>query len=129
VRVIILPNNLFNASGVDVERLARIEKRWRTLLFTSASLGVLFGVTGLTLGALSLLGLPDDSARFGQTGMWLVGAFIPLMLFAAHAMDKTQAARKAARMERAKKRGYEWEGPVNVNASGLPQRAVAYPAR
>lgn len=100
-----MPNNLFHGQPANEERLARSEKRWGAALFVSAVTGISAGLLGLTLGALSLIGISDIEPHMGHLGTWLVGAFIPLMLFAAHALDKAQEAKKAARLEYCKKHG------------------------
>lgn len=108
MRVIVLPNNLFR-ENVDEEKLNKTITRWKTVLFISAVSGVFSGVIGLVLSGLTLLGLSDYLRGVGHLGNWMVAAFFPLMILAAHALDKMQAAKKVLRLDKCRKQGLKDE--------------------
>lgn len=104
----VLPNNLLR-EPVDEERLNRTVTRWKTLLFITAVCGVFSGVIGLVLSGLTLLGLSDYLRGVGHFGNWMITAFFPLLILAAHALDKVQAAKKVLRLEKCRKQGLKDE--------------------
>jgi hypothetical protein len=106
VKVIILPNNLFS-EPIDEEGLNKSVARWKAVLFISAACGVFSGVIGLVLSGLTLLGLSDYLSGVGHLGNWMVGAFFPLLILAAHALDKVQDAKKVLRLTSCRKQGFK----------------------
>jgi hypothetical protein len=104
MRVIILPNNLFS-EPMDEAALNKSVTRWKAVLFISAACGSFSGMVGLVLSGLTMLGLSDYLLGVGHLGNWMVGAFFPLLIVAAHALDKVQDAKKALRLASCRKQG------------------------
>lgn len=75
------------------------------VLFVSGILGVGCGVFGLAMSVMPYIGLSDYLAGIGHIANWFIAFFIPLMLLAAHALDKAGQARKAIRTAHARKHG------------------------
>lgn len=62
--------------------------RWTTALYLGFIAGILCALTGLTLGAISYLGLFKNPAAVNQIGNFMIIAAFPLMMLGAHALDK-----------------------------------------
>jgi hypothetical protein len=70
--------------GNEKNRLSR----WRLTLFFSAAAGIISALSGLLLGAISYFGFFRNAKAVNQTGNLLIIAAFPLMMLAAHALDK-----------------------------------------
>jgi hypothetical protein len=104
MKVIVLPNNLYQESDDrEFDKLCRSERRWMTVLFISGIFGAGSGLLGLFLGGLTWIGVSDSATGIGHISNWLIAFFLPLMVLAAHALDKAGEARKAIRIARCKK--------------------------
>lgn len=71
-------------------------------LFVSSILGIVLGIAGFVLSALSLFGFSAQQ-NVSRLGTWMIVAVFPLMMFAAHCLDKIGAANKAEKMKRFKR--------------------------
>jgi len=106
VKVIVLPNDLFyEKNNDDLDHLCTLKGRWMALVFISGILGVGCGLFGLLLSVTPYVGLSDYIAGIGHLGNWLIAFFIPLMILAAHALDKVGQIQKTIRINYCKKHG------------------------
>ncbi len=62
--------------------------RWTYILFISMGGGILLGLAGLVLGAISYLVAFKNADRINFAGNFMLIAAFPLMMFGAHALDK-----------------------------------------
>ena len=62
--------------------------RWRRAFYGSSVAGIISAATGLLLGAVSYIEPPAVGADVNQIGNFLIIAAFPLMMLAAHALDK-----------------------------------------
>lgn len=81
------------------------ESRWTYCLFISSTLGVGAGLVGMVIGAFSLIGLLDGNRGIQTVGTWLIVAAFPLLILAAHCLDKAREAEKAMRLEHCRRHG------------------------
>ncbi len=104
MREVILPKILISKKEAESE-FSRSRKRWMNALFVSSILGIILGVAGFVISALSLFGFLAEKQNVSRLGTWLIVAVFPLMFFLAHCLDKINAANKAEKMERFKRQG------------------------
>lgn len=109
MREVILPKILI-LNKADESVFAKSRKRWLNALFASSILGIVLGFTGFVISALSLFGFLAEKHNVSRLGTWLIIAVFPLMMFAAHCLDKIDAANKAERIERFKRQGMSGDG-------------------
>jgi cytochrome c biogenesis protein CcdA len=69
-------------------RLVKRRRRWALGLAVSCMAAFLTGLVGLVLGAISLLHLVPADRDWGIYGPVLLMVAFPLMILAAHCMDK-----------------------------------------
>jgi hypothetical protein len=67
------------------------------LLISSIAAGVT-GIFGVALAVLSLIHVIPAMGRLGLTGTFLLALTFPLMVFAAHCLDKVDDANRTYRM-------------------------------
>lgn len=70
---------------------------WTFILLFAATTGISFGLTGLTLSALAFFEATESAAFDRQLGALLIAVSFPLVMLAAHALDKwseSNAAKK-----------------------------------
>ena len=77
----------------DAEKKALDNRRkqmilWTTTLYLSVVAGILCAATGLILGAISYIGLFVNADAVNQIGNFMIIIAFPLMMLAAHALDK-----------------------------------------
>lgn len=70
-----------------------------------AFLALAFGLFGLSMGIAAILNLLDSNSWLPLIGTLALCSAFPLMLLAAHCMDRLSEIRKAARVEYCKKNG------------------------
>ncbi len=70
--------------GSTKKRIAR----WSAALYLTIIAGIICASTGLTLGAISYLGLFENPGAINQIGNFMIIAAFPLMMFGAHALDQ-----------------------------------------
>ncbi|QQS42201.1 MAG: hypothetical protein IPM63_04450 [Acidobacteriota bacterium] len=68
--------------------ISAAQTRWAIALSVSASAGFLSDIAGISLCAVSYLGVLPGSDLLNIAGTWLIVAGLPLIFFAAHCMDK-----------------------------------------
>jgi hypothetical protein len=90
----------------DMHRLEMSLRRWTAGLLISAVLGGLTGLTGLGIGALSILGVAHETSVV-TLGTLSIALSFPLLILAAHCLDKVDACDKAIRLERCRKTGFK----------------------
>ena len=71
---------------------------WTATLLVSATLGAVAGVGGLVIAGISRLEPNVIRSHAGTMGVVLSMAFLPLLFFTAHCMDKFAHARKQIRL-------------------------------
>jgi hypothetical protein len=84
---------------------AKQEFRFTAGLCVFAALALVSGICGLAIGAASIFDLIDSHSWISIFGTLLLCLSFPLMIVAAHFMDKLSDLRKAARIESCKKTG------------------------
>ena len=77
---------------------ARLE-RWKFMLLVSSVCGGVCGLVGMTLGLMSLLGLLNGYRLLDDLGTVLLVCAFPLIILAAHCLDKAYEADKAITYE------------------------------
>lgn len=70
-------------------------KKWLVGFFISSITGVCAGLAGLVISALWTLGFLRAAPGLNQTGTWLAVAAFPLLIFAAHCLDKAARAERS----------------------------------
>ncbi len=104
MREVILPKILI-LNKADESEFSKSRKRWMHALFVSSILGIVSGITGFVISALSLFGFLAEKHNVSRFGTWLIVAVFPLMILAANCLDKIGAINKAERIERCKRQG------------------------
>lgn len=74
--------------------LCRKRNRWLIGFSVSSIAGVCAGLTGLAISALWALGFLPAAPDPDRLGTWLVAAAFPLLILAAHCLDKTADVEK-----------------------------------
>src|ERR1044072_552757 len=75
--------------------LCRKRNRWLIGFFVSSIAGVCAGLTGLAISALWTLGFLQAAPDLNPLGTWLVVAAAPLLIPAAHCLDKAAQTGKS----------------------------------
>lgn len=78
-------------------------KFWTNTLLFSSILGIVLESAGLFISGLTLFGLVQDRPKIGGLGIWLIIGFFPLLILAAHCLDKIGEANKTLRIEHYKR--------------------------
>lgn len=79
--------------------------RWKFTLLFSSLLGGICLLVGTTLGLLSLLGLLTNYPMLDNFGTAMLAVGFPLLVLAAHSLDKAHDAETATRIEYCKRTG------------------------
>ena len=99
-----LSNNSVFATETDEAKLSKSRDRWTAVLLSSSVLGLAAGLGGLALSIVSWF-FHDTTKGVSELGTLLVVAFFPLLILAAHSLDKVREAEKALRMEHCRRHG------------------------
>jgi 4-hydroxybenzoate polyprenyltransferase len=92
--------------AADVETsLRRSLRHWTIGIFVSVGSAVFSTLSGLAIGAASLLGLVTQHSGLSVLGTLLIVAAFPLAIIAAHCMDKADEADRAIRLEYCRQHG------------------------
>jgi hypothetical protein len=95
-----LPNSLYKAKKkVTRKTLQTSLERWNVTFVFSSAFGAFCGFVGTILGTLSLLGLLQAYRSIDQLGTALLVAAFPLLILAAHSLDKAHEIDKAINIE------------------------------
>jgi hypothetical protein len=95
-----LPNSLYKAKKkVTRKTLQASLERWNVTLVFSSAFGAFCGLLGTILGTLSLFGLLQAYRSIDQLGIALLVAAFPLMVLAAHSLDKAHEIDKTINIE------------------------------
>ena len=78
-------------------------KFWTNALLFSSILGIVLESAGLFISGLSLFGLVQNRSGISRLGIWLIIGFFPLLILAAHCLDKIGKANKTLRIEHYKR--------------------------
>lgn len=96
---------------------------WTSGLLASAIAGGAAGLGGLAIGILSITGFIQSGAELSAPGSVLVAISFPLLILAAHCIDRVAAADKAIRLEYCRQNGlnddidpYRLEREIELNA-------------
>ena len=81
----------------------RARRFWSAALFLTGSLGIAAGVVGVVIGIEGVAGFAND--RLAAWGTGLIAAMFPLLMLAAHCMDKIGEANRAIRLEYCRRHG------------------------
>jgi len=76
----------------------RLHRRWMTGLLVSSISAAVTGIFGLAFAVASLLHLISATGRLGLTGTILLAVTFPLVVFAAHCLDRVDDANRAYRI-------------------------------
>lgn len=79
--------------GLDA--LGKTRKRWLDGFFVSVIIGAAFGITGLIISGLETVGLFQASASLDQVAVGLITVAFPLLVLAAHCLDKAADTKRA----------------------------------
>jgi hypothetical protein len=95
-----LPNSLYkDKKKVTRKALQASIERWNVTLVFSSAFGTFCGLLGTILGTLSLFGLLQAYRSIDQLGIALLVAAFPLLILAAHSLDKAHEIDKAINIE------------------------------
>ena len=109
MRELTLPNSLYLKKAKEMSRTTlelRLE-RWKRALIISIVLGGFFGIVGTMLGMLSLLGLLSSYRLLDQLGTAFLVVAFPLIVLAAHCLDKAHEVEKVIRAEYCRQTGID----------------------
>jgi hypothetical protein len=96
MREIALPRiSKFHNKQNDIPSLVRLRTRWLTSFFFSAILGAALGAAGLLISGLVSLGLHAKGTALDSFDALLIAGMFPLIVLAAHCLDKATDAKKA----------------------------------
>ena len=73
--------------------------RWTACLVVSGGLGAVAAVSALVIGIISIAGPGEGSTDLSTLSKALVAVCFPVFIFAAHCMDRVDAARRAIRQD------------------------------
>lgn len=109
MRELTLPNSLYLKKAKEISRPALASKLelWKRMLIVSIVLGGFFGIVGTTLGMMSLLGLLGSYRMLDQLGTAFLVVAFPLVVLAAHCLDKGHEVEKAIRVEYFRRTGID----------------------
>jgi hypothetical protein len=94
----------------------RVHRKWVFYMLTTTITATLTGIFGLTLAGASLLGLVGSSSRLGFAGSVLLAVTFPLLVLAAHCLDKIEDVNRAERVASYKRLVFGREdGPRSEN--------------
>src|SRR5215204_3233900 len=96
MREIALPrvtNRLVERS--DIYSLTKQRSQWLIGFIFSAILGAALGITGITISGLVSLGLSAKESALNNFDTLLFAGMFPLIILAAHCLDKAGDAKKA----------------------------------
>jgi hypothetical protein len=96
MREMALPNILpLEQQHDELDALCKRRGRWLIGFFIGSSVGAVCGVGGLILSALWTLGFLRSAPVMNELATWLAATAFPLLIFAAHCLDKAAAAERA----------------------------------
>ena len=98
-------SNYFPANEDSRSEQAMRETRLTAGLCVFAGLAIATGLGGLGIGTASIFHLIDSHSWTALAGTVLLCSAFPLMILAAHCMDKLGEVRKAARIDYCRKNG------------------------
>jgi hypothetical protein len=94
--------------GIDTadpaDKFYRIRTRWLTCLLFSSVTAVVTGSFGLALSAAALLHIVTSSGRVSVIGLALLVITFPLLVFAAHCIDRVADTNREIRLEAYRKK-------------------------
>ena len=93
----------------------RTHRRWMTMLLVAITLAVLTGGFGLALAAVSLLQIIAPYGRLAFVGTALLAVTFPILVFAAHCLDRIEDANRVQRMASYRRLVY---GEVEAESAG-----------
>lgn len=93
------------AAKASVSKLAIGLRRWRLILIASAVSGGLSWIGGMAIGLLSLVGELNTHPRIDRFGTVLLVAAFPLIILAAHCLDRAHEVEKAITIEYCRRTG------------------------
>lgn len=92
----------------DAEASLLDHKRfWLVSLFLTGTMGILSGIAGLFISFVTVLGEHGSNGRLDVVGPVLIALTFPLLMLAAHSMDKIAEQENGLKIEYRKRRGYE----------------------
>jgi hypothetical protein len=96
MREMALPNILpLEKQKDELNVFCKRRDRWLIGFFIGSSVGAGCGLSGLILSALWTLGFLRTTPVMNELATWLMAAAFPLLIFAAHCLDKAAAAERA----------------------------------
>lgn len=103
-----LSTTSFFAEQEKETELDNLRSRWIAVLSVSAVLGVAAGLAGLMFSSVTWF-FNDATKGVAELGTILVVAFLPLLMLAAHSLDKIREAEKALRLDYCRRHGLKYE--------------------
>lgn len=79
--------------------LIRLKRSWSAAFVTSATLGVLAGISGLCINALFLFNIAENKGALSLAGTWLLVVAFPLLFLSAHSLDRVDLVERMIRAE------------------------------
>jgi hypothetical protein len=76
----------------------RVHRKWVFYMLSTTVTATITGIFGLTLAGASLLGLVGSSSRLGFAGSVLLAVTFPLLVLAAHCLDRIEDVNRAERV-------------------------------
>lgn len=100
MRTIYLPKTLYTERKASGTALEATLLHWKMTFVFSGALGAITGLAGTVIGVLSLLRLLSNYHRVENFGTVLLVVAFPLLILAAHSVDKAHEAEKSITMDR-----------------------------
>ena len=76
----------------------RAHRKWVFYMLTTTITGSMTGVFGLALAGLALMHIVDSRSRLGFMGTVLLAVTFPLLVLAAHCLDRIEDVNRAHRV-------------------------------
>ena len=76
----------------------RVHRKWVFYMLTTTITAVITGIFGLTLAIASLLRIIDSRSELGFIGTILLAVTFPLLVLAAHCLDRIEDVNRAHRV-------------------------------
>jgi hypothetical protein len=75
-----------------------VHRKWVFYMLTTTVTATITGIFGLALAGMSLLRIADSRSELGFVGTILLAVTFPLLVLAAHCLDRIEDANRAHRV-------------------------------
>ncbi len=96
--IVLQTQHIVETKITENEILEKRLKRWNYVLFVAMSSGIISGLLGLVLGAISYIFAFKNAKSINFAGNFMLIAAFPLMMLGAHALDKIREIEKKKKL-------------------------------